>query len=260
MAYGSGTLFQRGKKGIWYYQAWVNGNQIGPFSAKAADRKKAQHELDKLLGKRARGEVTGLKRDKLTVADIVQDYLTYADEKLANARDIRYKMEGHALEHRLANAGASNLTTEDLRAYRKDRLAAGVSDSTCNRDIAYLRAAMNRALKAGRVSVLPYFPRHKEENARQGFLEESYFLVLLGELAEPLKAFGACGYYGMRSGEIVGLEPGDVDLHRGFLTVRKTKNGEPRGVPIFDGPMREWLTWAMGKRKPGQRKTTGLGR
>src|SRR4051812_43012946 len=98
MAYGSGTLFQRGKKGIWYYQVWVNGKQIGPFSAKTVDRKKAQHELDKLLGKRARGEVTGLKRDKLTVANIVQDYLTYADEKLANARDIRYKMEGHVLE------------------------------------------------------------------------------------------------------------------------------------------------------------------
>jgi len=40
--YGSGTLCQRGKKGIWYYQAYVDGEQIGPFSAKTTDKKKAQ--------------------------------------------------------------------------------------------------------------------------------------------------------------------------------------------------------------------------
>jgi hypothetical protein len=55
--YGSGTLFQRGKKGIWYYQAWVNGKQQGPYSSKSTKRSDAQRELNKLLGKAARGEI-----------------------------------------------------------------------------------------------------------------------------------------------------------------------------------------------------------
>lgn len=58
----------------------------------------------------------------------------------------------------------------------------------------------------------------------------------------------------MRTGEIVSLEPRDVDLKLGFVTIRKTKNKEPRIAPILDGPMREWLTWAMNNRKLGQAK------
>ncbi len=37
---------------------------MGPFSAKTTNRKKAQRELDKLLGKRARGEIVHAKRTK----------------------------------------------------------------------------------------------------------------------------------------------------------------------------------------------------
>ncbi|MGI9075383.1 MAG: tyrosine-type recombinase/integrase [Bryobacteraceae bacterium] len=257
MAYGSGTLFPRGKKGIWYYQAWVNGKQIGPFSAKTIDKKKARHELDKLLGKRARGEVTGLKRDKLTVGDSLQDYMVYADEKLENAKGIRYKLEAHIVPHRISGILASNLTSDDLRKYRSDRTNEGAKETTCNREIAYLRAALNRALREGKISALPYFPMTKEENARQGFLYESDFLTLLEEMPYPLKPFAACGYYtGMRRGELLRLEPGDVDLKRGFITIRKTKRGLlcPRAVPIFDGPMREWLTWALCERGSENKK------
>jgi hypothetical protein len=97
MAYGSGTLFQRGKKGTWYYQAWVDGKQVGFYSAKSTDRKKAQRELDKLLGKRARGEIVNSKRDKETVADLLNDYLTYADEKLESAKIIRWVVEANVI-------------------------------------------------------------------------------------------------------------------------------------------------------------------
>jgi integrase len=60
----------------------------------------------------------------------------------------------------------------------------------------------------------------------------------------------------MRRGELLRLEPQDVDLKMGFLTIRKTKHGIlcPRVAPIFDGPMREWLTWAMQNRQLGQTK------
>jgi integrase len=37
---------------------------------------------------------------------------------------------------------------------------------------------------------------------------------------------------GMRAGEIMNLEWRDVDLQKGWLTLRETKNGERRGVPL----------------------------
>src|SRR5438270_6776518 len=118
----------------------------------------------------------------------------------------------------------------------------GVNDSTCNRELSYLRAAWRRALKEGEVSIVPYFPITKGNNARQGFTDEPQFLRLLAELPDPLKAFACCAYFaGMRRGELVGLKLADIDWDQGFLEVRKTQNGEPRAVPILDGPMRDEL-------------------
>src|SRR3954469_3929865 len=119
MAYGSGTLFQRGKKGTWYYQAWVDGRQIGPFSSKSTDRKVAQRELDKLLGKRARGEILRTKREKDTVADLLEDYLSYADEQLQSARIIRWVVEANLLPG-LGKLLISKCDVNRLRKYRQE--------------------------------------------------------------------------------------------------------------------------------------------
>jgi hypothetical protein len=120
--YGSGTLFQRGKRGIWYYQAWVDGAQIGPFSSKSTERKDAQLALDKLLGKRARGELRTSKRDKDTVSDLLDDYLSYADEKLDSAKIIRWVVESH-LRPALGKLAISRCDVTRLRKYRRDRTA-----------------------------------------------------------------------------------------------------------------------------------------
>ena len=69
MAYGSGTLFQRGKKGIWYYQAYVDGCQFGPISSGSIRREDAQRELDKFLGQRARGAVSA-KSDSIIINEL----------------------------------------------------------------------------------------------------------------------------------------------------------------------------------------------
>jgi integrase len=116
-----------------------------------------------------------------------------------------------------------------------------------------LRAAFRRALKEGSISSVPYFPMKKEDNARQGFLDEADFLRLLGELDLPLKAFGCCAYYvGMRRGEMLRLDLTDVDLDGGFIEIRKTKNKEARLVPIFEGPMTQWLQWSLRIRSRGR--------
>jgi integrase len=142
-----------------------------------------------------------------------------------------------------------------LRKYRQERTAVGADDATVNRELSYLRAAFRRALKEGSIGVVPYFPIKKEDNARQGFLDEPEFVRLREELDLPLKPFGCCAYYvGMRRGEMLRLEIADVDLKGGFVEIRKTKNKEARLVPIFDGPMREWLEWAVKNSRAGQIK------
>ena len=254
MGYGSGTLYQRGKRRIWYYQAYVDGKQIGPISSKSTDRKVAQRELDKLLGKRARGEIVHSRRDKQIVSDLLDDYLAYADERLESAKIIRWVIEAN-VRPMLGRVAISRCDVNRLRKYRQERAAAGADDVTINRELSYLRAAFRRALKDGAVGSVPYFPIVKEDNARKGFQDEADFLRLLNELPNPLKPFACCGYYvGMRRGEMLRLDISDVDLAGGFVEIPKTKNKEAHLVPIVDGPMREWLEWAVQNRRAGQGK------
>lgn len=257
MAYGSGTLFQRGKRGIWYYQAYVDGKQVGPFSAKTSDRKKAQKELDKLLGKRARGEITGntARAEQGTLGALLDAYIQHAKDNLGENTAYIYELtiEAH-LRKPFGAMKAGRLTTDRLREYRKVRKGAGDEESTINRELSYLRAAMRLAVKEGGIVPIPWFPMVNEDgNARQGYKDEPDFLKFLAYLDDDLKPFACCAYYGgMRRGELVKLPLSNIDIRRRFIVVQWGKNGETRNVPIYDGPMLQWLQWLWSRRRAGQ--------
>lgn len=173
------------------------------------DRKKAQLQLDKILGKRSRGEI------------------------------IRYMVEANLLP-RLGKLRLAQCDVHRLRRYRQERRKEGDDDTTCNRELSYLRAAWRRALKEGHVQHIPYFPTVKEDNARQGFIEEPDFLRFLSELPEALEAFAVLAYYGgMRRCEILELLITDIDGRNRYVQVRAeiAKNGEARLIPILEGEM-----------------------
>jgi integrase len=117
-----------------------------------------------------------------------------------------------------------------------------------------LRAALRLAVKKGNPLPIPWFPMVNEDRfTRQNYKEEEDFLKFLEALDTDLKAFACCAYYGgMRRGELVKLELNDIDIPRRFLTVRFTKNGTSRNVPIYEGPMLQWLQWLIDHRHLGQ--------
>lgn len=257
MSYGSGTLFQRGKKGIWYYQAYVDGKQVGPFSAKTTDRKKAQKELGKLLGKRARGEISGqtLKAEQGTLGAILDAYIRHAKDNLGENTSYIYEVtiEAH-LRQPFGVMKVGRLTTDRLREYRKARRAEGDEESTINRELSYLRAAMRLSAKEGNAIPIPWFPMTNEDgNARQGYRDEPDFLKFLAALDDDLKPFACCAYYGgMRRGELVKLPLANIEIQKRFIAVQWGKNGETRNVPIYGGPMLQWLQWLWKRRSAGQ--------
>jgi integrase len=257
MGYGSGTLFQRGKKGIWYYEAWVDGKQIGPRSSRSTKRADAQRELNKLLGKKARGEITSrtIKAGDSTLGIILDAYLQHARDNLGENTAYIYglSIEAH-LREPFGKMKPGQLTTDRLKIYRAKRKAEGDSDSTINRELSYLRAAMRLAVKQGAPLPIPWFPMVDEKrNARQGYKEEPEFLKFLAALDDDLKPFACCAYYGgMRRGELVKLPLANIDIKRRFIVVQWGKNGETRNVPIYDGPMLHWLHWLWDNRRAGQ--------
>jgi hypothetical protein len=119
--YGSGSIFPRGKQGILYYQAWVDGRQIGPFSSRSTDQKVAQRELDKLLGKRARGEI-GFSPKRVNIASILDDYLKQVEGVRTEntAKEYRNHIENQ-LKPYFGKLKPEKLTTPQLQKYREKR-------------------------------------------------------------------------------------------------------------------------------------------
>ena len=267
MAYGSGTLFQRGKKGIWYYQAYVDGRQVGPVSSGSTHREDAQRELDKFLGQRARGELAPPPKG-LTIGRLLDEFLAHVDSDLeAGTRRMYHSALDLHVKPFFGHLAPQKLTTDMLRDYREKRsrekvrrysktgsfsLERRIGQATINRELAGLRGALRYALKTNsRLHFsIPYFPMHKERNARSGFLRAEKFKELYDALPYAgAKALAAASFHtGVRKGELTKVNWDQVDFEVGVIALYETKNRETRAVPIVPGFMEDSLRAAKEER------------
>lgn len=145
---------------------------------------------------------------------------------------------------------ASRITTEKLIEYRNERLEAGASPTTVNKELSILRSIFHHGLNdytPSKVSRVPKFPsKLAEPPPRQGFLTDAQYDALQLHAKHPwLKALLAMAYtFGFRRAELVGrpqrnhppMRVKQVDLQN--LTIHlfagETKNDEGRVVKMTD--------------------------
>lgn len=274
-SYGSGSLILRGK--TWHYSVMVEGERLRGSTGKT-NKAEAQRELDKLLGKRARGEQIvapsiGQPQKVTTVAGALDYYINdcCGDLKPKTVKNYAGHVEHH-LKPALGDIPVKQLTADHIRLYRKKRakeqaksnlnfrLAKHVKDmstancavgddirqSTINRELATLRAALNQ-LRKDRPAVLPFLPHFDMADesvfVRKGFIEEEDLKEkLVPNLPTHLRPLVVCAFYcGGRTSEWLGLDWQDVDFTEGLIRFDETKNKHPREVPIFEGYMRDTL-------------------
>ena len=128
-------------------------------------------------------------------------------------------------------AGIDSAAVESFRA----RFADQVSPATVNRHLVLPKATFNRAMRAGKCESNPVkgLKLLKENNIRMRCLtpgEEDRLLAVLPEYLCPfvLVALNT----GMRWSELSALRWDDVDFHTGTLTIRRSKSGEGRRIPM----------------------------
>lgn len=136
--------------------------------------------------------------------------------------------------------------TAPLIAEWRDKLAAGFpgdkprAPATVVRYLAALSHCLSIAVKEYQWlddSPMRKVAKPQEPRGRVRFLSDDERAALLRECQA---SENPCLYpvvvlalsTGMRAGEIMNLEWRDVDLARGWLTLRETKNGDMRGVPL----------------------------
>jgi integrase len=143
---------------------------------------------------------------------------------------------------------ASRITTEKLVEYRNERLEAGASPTTINKELSTLRAIFNHGFEdytPPKIFRVPKFPNKlKEPPPRQGFLTDEQYDTLQEHARYPwLRALLAMAYtFGFRRAELVGrpqrnqqpMRVKQIDLKNRtiHLFVGETKNNEGRVVKM----------------------------
>jgi len=134
----------------------------------------------------------------------------------------------------------------DVERIKARLVRAGKSGRTIQYCLAVLRQVFNTARQHGIHSLESPTSRVKKikfDNRRVRHLSESEAELLLNKIYLKTKyLYRQCVlslHAGLRFGEIASLTWGDVDLARGILTLRDTKNSKTRSIPITRKVRRE---------------------
>lgn len=157
-----------------------------------------------------------------------------------------------------------NHITPDLIAKQRKILLEEVNDkgakrtqATANRYLASLSSVLSYGVKeCGYLSVNPMFrvSKFKESRGRDRVLSKEECEKLLAACAESKNRFLLpiiilAISTGMRQGEILHLTWHDVDIESGIISLKDTKSGYPRSIPLV-GPALEHLKRLFNQRDP----------
>jgi integrase len=233
---GEGSVFYSKADGAWiarYSLGVRDGRRVGR-KVRAATEAEARAELERLH--RAYGNDVAPARDTLDA--YLEQWLRDHGPSVRPSTRVSY--EGHVRMHispLLGGIPVARLRTSDVRRLIADRLAVGLSPATVRRIHATLHVALaqgvdDRSLpdNAAAGVPLPKVPERRVEamtEDRANAVRDALHGTFIGDLVELLLGSG------MRLGEALGLDQGDLHLDEGFVLVRVTKT-TPRAVRISD--------------------------
>ena len=178
------------------------------------------------------------RRKVLTVRGLVERYKPEIEMKRSAAEDLRHARRW--VEH-IGSTPVDQVKPEDVERWRRARLkektcrGRPAAPATVNRAVACLKRLFNLAIRDGLVERSPVVrvKMLRENNARIRYLLPEEEDLLRQEMA-PRDWAAVCFAMntGLRLGEMVGLRREDLDLRLGMITIRRSKHGEARHVPM----------------------------
>jgi integrase len=243
---GAGGIRKRGKG--WEIRYTVGGRDYSE-SAHTNDRAVAEKLLQQKLGEIAAGREVA--PSKATIDDLAQLVLKdYELRGLRNKKHVVWTYNAHT-KPILGTLLASRFGPAQVRIYIESRRKEGAKNGTINRELSFLRRGFQLGYEEDPPLVrrIPAISKLEENNVRQGFIEQTQYERLLGELPERLKALFVVGYHvGCRLSELRGLQWPQVDFEAGVIRLfaSQTKGKVARTLPIY-GEMEHWLTMQQAK-------------
>jgi integrase len=211
---------------------------IGPRSLKEKrEIAEAERQAD-LARKRAEEEAEAIeKKESIPLSDIFHThYLPYArNNKKPRSVDTESHLFKNWIDPLIGQKPLKDISVFDCERMKKRMRDSGKSDRTIEYTLAVLRQIFNVARKlklyAGGNPLLDV-EKPKFDNQKQRFLTREETEVLMAALKRRSRQLYQMAmislHAGLRAGEIFSLTWGDVDLDRGLLMLKDTKNTETR--------------------------------
>jgi integrase len=213
---------------------------------RGAEEYERQVRQELLAGTYGKGEVVS----RPTLAEFSKEFLsTYAvnNNKPSSIESKRYMLGMH-LVPTLGRRRLDEIGHKEIETYKSQKLKEGLSPKSINNQLTTLHKLLDVAVDWGILEHVPRVKWLKGPKAEFDFLtfDETDRLLAAAEpkwfpmIALALKT-------GLRMGELIALEWGDVDLFAGRLVVRRSnwrgqvgspKNGRSREVPLSDETVR----------------------
>ncbi len=173
-----------------------------------------------------------VKRKNKSMAEVIRDRLEQARSLKSYAGQVTF------LSFWLKEFGdkpVRSVLPGDIEARRRQLESIGLKPASVNRYLAALKSTFSLAIKNGKAEKNPVqqVKYSKENNNRVRWLtdeEETRLFTILPQKYHPLVTVAL--HTGLRKSEQFKLEWRDIDFKEGFITVRESKPGESRIIPM----------------------------
>lgn len=233
MARATKGLYKRGS--VWWMTYRDVAGKQRFESCKTRDKTEAEYKLICARKKIHEGEDPPAKLDPVPLADLETRYLAF----VGHQRGVVTKRYHFAHYKRLwGNPPIHTLTVEVVDRYRETRRGEGVAPATINKEMATLKHALTQAVRWNLVresvrKALTGVEKLREPSGRTRYLERDEATRLIEHCRGTLRPLVTVALHtGMRKSELLGLTWDAVNLKRNRISLRQTKNGEGRHIPI----------------------------
>jgi integrase len=230
-------MYTRGKGKVWWTSIKGERRSLETKNKKAAENFERKLKTLQLEGK----FLDKLPGEGKYVSEMLDRFIEEHGPKVSEGTFKSYLTSVKPIKRFFKTFKLTEIRPRDVVAFKKHRLATGIKPASVNREVSCLSKAYNLAMKEWewvRDNPCSKVSREKENNQRIRWLytdEEERLISACHDDIKDIVIFAI--ETGMRLGELLALRWTDVSIVRETATVMKSKNHQPRTIPLEKRPV-----------------------